>query len=502
MNLSVRLKLVYDPDRKCLKCYKHQGFIFYCEDCGGTFCNDCIVSEKTDCTYCSNCSHISVGSKCEKCGNVNHLSATKKIRKCPMCSSTKLKDVKKKIGGLTNEFIDTVNRIYNGLNHIKGFADNYSDIVNLAKQLRRERFGLYPNIETNLLHIQNQFFEITQRATELLDKVYQQIHQDSQLLSFNQNLTINKLPRIDKTLKMINTHVISYSNIINDFLEKPRLELSEIGEKLTELKDYSLQFDEASDKFEPELLELKIAVFPNMKITFPKDRKRTGILYVTNKQLYFLPYFKFIFRFRGKVKAIPISMIRDVETKSSKIFGSQLLINIPDKNQIKIKCSDAVVDRLNFTFGILFNENEGYVITDPYMMEEYRSSLNYSLLQEKVERRIKDLKQIPFTKTIPLQQFRQNDDPRRFLVQESEDVKNLKIELRAAKDTLRELIKAFNDRSITPEVYFSRREKTKHRILTLEDELKDAQRSSMGLSRLRDFVNHYTGTYTDGQPRR
>ena len=135
-------------------------------------------------------------------------------------------------------------------------------------------------------------------------------------------------------------------------------------------------------------------------------------------------------------------------------------------------------------------------------MEEYRSSLNFSLLQEKVERRIKDLKQIPFTKTTPLQQFRPSDDPRRFLVQESEEVKNLKIELRAAQDTLRELIKAFNDRSITPEVYFSRREKTKQRILSLEDEIKNAQRSNMGFSRLRDFMNFYSDTYQDSQPRR
>jgi len=115
---------------------------------------------------------------------------------------------------------------------------------------------------------------------------------------------------------------------------------------------------------------------------------------------------------------------------------------------------------------------------------------------------ILNLKQIPFTKTTPLQQFRPSDDPRRFLVQESEEVKNLKIELRAAQDTLRELIKAFNDRSITPEVYFSRREKTKQRILSLEDEIKNAQRSNMGFSRLRDFMNFYSDTYQDSQPRR
>lgn len=87
-------------------------------------------------------------------------------------------------------------------------------------------------------------------------------------------------------------------------------------------------------------------------------------------------------------------------------------------------------------------------------------------------------------------------------MQESEDVKNLRIELRAAKDTLRELIKAFNDRSITPEVYFSRREKTKQRILTLEDELKDAQRSNMSFSGIRDFKNLYSDSYQDNQPRR
>ncbi|MHA1461716.1 MAG: hypothetical protein ACTSQ0_01370 [Candidatus Heimdallarchaeota archaeon] len=475
----------YDHNRRCMKCNRRNGFLYYCEDCGGSFCNDCIVSEKTECTFCNECAHISVGSKCEKCGKTNHLTAAKRyLRKCPSCSSIRIKDIPKKIAGLSSEYIEAINIIYSGLDIIRSFASSFSEIVNQAKYLRRERFGLYPNIENNLIRIQGQFYEITQRALRLIEKAYQQISADARLLRFNQQVTIDQLPKIDRVLKSIKYNTQGYANLINDFLKEAKTELANVSELVNELEEYITYFDEVSDKFEPEMLELKIAVVPNVKVTLPDNRrKRTGTIFLTNKHLYFLPSFKFIFRFQGKIRAIPISMIREVETKQRKLFNSYLMINIPDRKLMKIHCSRTELDHLNFLFGVLFNENEGYIISDPYFIEELRTNLDYSILREKVESRIKDLKQIPFTQIVSPQQRQQNIWQRGPVVNvnaESSETKQLRIKLRAARETLSQLEKAFEDRNITPEIYFSRLEKTREKIISLEEKLKDCMRVNTG----------------------
>jgi len=492
------IKLEYDPDRKCLKCNQRQGFIYYCEECFGTFCEDCLISEKTECTYCNNCAHISIGTKCEKCGKVNDFPAIKKIRKCPMCNSSSLKDVRKKIRGLSDEFGDAVSQLAIGLEAIKAVAERYTDSVIIAKQMRRDRYGLYPKIENSLLHIQNTFFSIVQRASDVLDKVTQQIKDDSQKLNINPNISVNQLPQITQTLKTIETHALSYSNLIKDYLEELNLELDDIDKKLEELKKYSLLFDEASDKFEPEAHELKIAVFPNIKLSLPSyRRKKKGILFVTNRKIYFLPSINMGVKIRGKVKAIPIAQIRDVENKRNSLFGDQLIINFPANNKIKIKCKTEDINYLNFIFKVLFNEYDNYITTDPYLIDDFRNSLNYSTLQEKIDHRIKDLKQIPFQPIGPtIQPFSIPQS------EESEDIKQIKIRLKAAKDTLRVLIDAFNDGSITPEEYFSRRYKAKQRVLYLEEELKTAIKESMKMSNLDNLVNFYSQMRRDNQNRR
>lgn len=493
----------YDPNSKCVKCFQRSNFLYFCEYCSGTFCSDCIATEKTECTYCQYCSHISVGNKCEKCGKINQVPVARKIKLCPNCSSAKLKDINKKVSGLTSEFYEAIESINHGLLTIKNFADKYSNIVINAKQLRRERFGLYPAIENGLFRISGLFYETTQRASELLDKVCQHIYHETKTLNLRTNIPVTQLISVDKIIKTIRTHARSYTNLIEDFLEKPRNELLDIEGKIAELKNYSFLFDEVLDRFEPGSYELKIAAFPKVKMLFSNDkRKKTGALFITNKKLYFIPKYRFIFSFYGKLREISISTIRDIETKSKILFGNQIIINFPQKRKIKIKGSNIVLEQLNTLFSNLFNMSENFITNDIYTVEDYSSSLNFHNLQEKIERRIKDLKEIPFSRTFTPTETRKPWHPPRPLPRETEEVRTLRIELNAAKDTLRELIKAFNDRTISPEVYFSRREKTKQRILTLQEELTEAQKSKVGIERLNELLNYYSGNQSRQYPSR
>ena len=482
----------YDPNRKCLKCHRSDNYLFYCEDCGGTICNNCIISDKTECTFCSDCSHISPGNKCELCGKSNSISTAKKFsRKCPICSSMRIKDLSEKISGLTLEYNDAIELIGNGLSVIKRYNSRFMEITSQARHLRKERFGLYPNIENIILRTHDQLFEVTARANELLDKASSQISQDARQLKLNQSITVNMLYRIDKILKIIKAHALSYSNLIEDFMKDSNRELFEVEGYLTEMINYLEYFDNAADSFEPEPLELKIAVFPNIKIAYPDDQRiKNGTLFITNKHLYFMPIRKFIFQFKGKIKALPISRIRDVELRYRPILSTKLLVNIPDENQMRIKGSAEVLEKLNFLFGVLFNNNEGYVISDPYYLESFKSQIDLAAIREKTEKRIKDLKQIPFGF---LDRIIGPPNPYPFnpIIQDSDEIKQLQIQLKAAKDTLKQLILAFDDRSITPEIYFSRREKTKQRILTLEDELKGAMKEGLGLKNYGRFNDYY-----------
>lgn len=473
----------YDPNRRCMKCNRTQGYLYYCEDCHGTFCSDCIISEKTECSFCANCSHISVGNKCEICGKTNNLSAAKKyLRKCPLCSSIKIKDIPKKISGLTNEYTENINLLYKGFDMIRDFATDFSETLTQAKFLRRERFGLYPLIENNLIRIQGQFYEITQRASELIDRIFQQISQDARVLKFNQQITVNQLPTVDKILKLIKTHALSYSNLLKDFLSDSNHELSEVKELVKELNSYLTYFDEYSEKIETEMLELKIAVFDNIKVSFPDSKRaKNGILFITNKNLYFMRVHRFFFNLKGRVKAIPISIIKDIEITERKFFSSKLTINIPDKRNMKIKCSSEKLDNLRFLFRAIFNESEGYIISDPYILEELRTNLDFTLLRDKIDRRVKDLKQLPYLKVTHSSIW--DRGPVVNLPKEPDKIKQLRIKLRAAQDTLKQLEKAFDERSINADIYFPRLEKAQEKIFSLEEQLKDALRSYAGMRR-------------------
>ena len=493
----------YNPDLKCIKCFKRSSFIYYCEDCSGTFCRDCLVSEKTDCTFCKNCSHISIGNKCEKCGRLNHLPVARRVDKCPMCSSPKLKDMTKKIGGLPTEFYEYVEIIGQGLDSIQHFAQKFSEIVSNVKQVRRERYGLYPSVESGLMHIQKLFFETKQRASDLLDRVYEYIIRDARNLNFSRSLSIHQLTQIDKAVKVIKTHATSYANLIDDFLAKPKKELLDIEGKVAELKNYSYLFDEALEKFETEVYELKIAAFPNVKLKLPRDKRRKkGTLFITNKKLYFIPQHKIIFKFLGKVKTVPISSIKDLDLKSNLLLGNRMMLSLTERNRIKIIGAKTVLNKLKIIFSNLFHEREDFIISDPYLMEGFSTNLNFSALQEKTDKRIKDLKQAPFTKMQPTSIF--DGEPRKTnsIPRESEQIKGIRIELKAVQDTMTELIKAFENRNITPDIYFSRREKTKQKILTLEGRLKDAQKSRVGIERLSELINYYSNEQRNEYPRR
>jgi hypothetical protein len=435
-----------------------------------------------------------VGNRCELCGRANDLPISRRIKKCPSCTSTKLKDINKKVTGLTSEFYSAIESLVFGLDTIKKFADKYAKIVTEAKQLRRDRYGLYPIIESSLFRLSNNFFETTQRASELLDKVCQHIFFESKSLNLRSNIHISQLITVDKIIKNIETHARSYTNLIEDFLEKPRNELLDIEGKIAELKNYSFLFDEASDRFEPGSYELKIAAFPNVKISFSTERwRKTGTLFITNKKLYFIPLFRFLFRFYGKAREIQIASIRDVELKSKLLLGNQININLSQRRKVRIKAADSVLGQLNEIFSNLFTENDNYISNDIYSIEEYSTNLKYYNLQEKMERRIKDLKEIPFSRTTTPGISKGWQQPRP-IPRESEEIRMLRIELKAAKDTLRELIKAFNDRTISPEVYFSRREKAQQKILTIQEELMEAQKSHIGVKKLNELLDYYSQT--------
>ncbi|RLI69025.1 hypothetical protein DRO91_08235 [Candidatus Heimdallarchaeota archaeon] len=462
-----------------MKCQRKAKYIYYCEDCSGTYCFDCLITEKKECTFCKDCGYISWGKTCEKCGKQNHIPATKKILKCPMCNSTKLKEIGKKTSNLPTEFYDAIDALARSLESIQKFAHKFSELVTNIKQIRRDRFCLYPSIESGLIQIQKSFSETKYRASEILDKVSEHIYKYAKELSFNRNISIYQLSKIDKIIKMIKTHAISYCNLIDDFLSKPQKELLEIEEKIAELKNYMYLFDEVAEKFEPEVYELKVAAFPNVKLTFPGERRKKGTLFITNKRIYYLPEYHFIFRFTGKVRSLSLNEIKEAEQKKTTFFGNKMVLRLGDKEKIKLKTSEMLLEQIQTIFSYLFYERERFLITDLYFLESFNFNLDYHSLQEKIDRRINDLKQTPFTVKPENISGRDNSNLRDiFHMRENDEVKQLRIELKAAQDTLRELIKAFNDRSITPEVYFSRREKTKQKILTIEAELEEARQKN------------------------
>jgi len=63
----------------------------------------------------------------------------------------RIKDISEKISGLTLEYNDAIELIGNGLSVIKRYNSRFMEITSQARHLRKERFGLYPNIENIIL---------------------------------------------------------------------------------------------------------------------------------------------------------------------------------------------------------------------------------------------------------------------------------------------------------------------------------------------------------------
>ncbi|MEA2069932.1 MAG: hypothetical protein U9O98_01430 [Asgard group archaeon] len=466
----------HEKKYKCMKCGRVKKTLYYCDDCGGIICNDCIITKTSECSYCRDCGHFTTGNKCEKCGKTNDLTTAKKIiRKCPRCSSIKIKYLSEKISDLPEDYKATIDQLNDSLVIIKDFADSYAETVNKAKIIRREKFGLYPDIETSLIRIQNNFYDISSRSSELLEQIGKRITKDARNLTFQQNMPLENLRKTDRTIKNIQTHIQSYLNLIKDYLKNSQNELNDASSHLKELDNYSKIFDQISKKFKPKSDELKIAVIPSVRINFPDSLfTKKGTIIITNKTFYFIQ--KRFFGFRKEIKAIPLMDIIDVDTKSSRFFKSKLYINLPNGKKITLKCTDTELEKLHFLFGVVFHNNEGYVISDPYLLEELQTTLNYSNFKSKLEKHLADLKEIPYRAPSYSPKEIANMPIARSLKRGNQKIKKLQIELRALKNTKRQLDKSFNDRSITPEVYFPRLERINEKIYSLEQQIIEAKK--------------------------
>jgi hypothetical protein len=386
----------------------------------------------------------------------------------------------KKISGLQTEYTNIINLLKESLGVVGDFTHKYSTELSRAQIIRKERFGLYPTIENNLIHVQGQFYDTSQKASELLDRTYQQLKQDAEKLTIYNKITVRELPQIDRLFDMIRTHCQNYTNLLEDFLADPINELLQVQEAVDELTHYRRLFDQYEEQLKFKQYELKIAAIKPIKLGLPdKILRRKGILFLTDKNLYFIPIIRFLFEMTGKLYIIPINTVREVEIENKVLFGQRMILKLASGEKMVIKGSEKKLEKLRFLFRVLFNDNEGYMINDPFLIQELET-LDYSILRQKIDRRIKNLKVIPFHSSQHQEVERRRNImktiQRKYSSQESQLVKQLKIQLEAEKDNLEQLKQAWRDKNITPEIYFPRRRKVKERILEIESDLRDAKK--------------------------
>ncbi|MHA1436718.1 MAG: hypothetical protein ACTSPD_04015 [Promethearchaeota archaeon] len=287
--------------QSCRFCHRDVKLTYYCEECGASFCSECLHEETTDYYICQDCESknieilSSIGKKrCKQCGKENIIKISQHLRSCPKCHSHQIINIYEKKEELEQKFLELIK-------DTRSFVKPFSTVINKLYILRQKvkkardppiRCFHYPKMEAELLDL---FKLIIYLKTTLLEKIDIHFRHFSLNKEYffdiyaqpNSNIRIIEgiLENLLRNYNSINEYISGNIKTLNKNIEKLQKNLIFI-QKIHDLFFYHKRFLSLAEKEKPVYaIQAKLANGLNNQDVFKKNK---GILFITNLDLSFI----------------------------------------------------------------------------------------------------------------------------------------------------------------------------------------------------------------------
>ncbi len=331
---------------KCKSCQSNRA-THMCEDCGVVTCSDCLDSNSSEYTLCSNCHHAlgnpNFGEKfeeCPQCESENLSIGRRTVDICPRCHSSRVVLLEDRRRTLALDMRHAIMSIQYGHTKLREFTNKLVVAKRLLISLRMANFLHYRWIEEKIEGIQLELPAIKNRIASQAEITAKKMAAETKNFIDYTLWNPTQFPFIEGITNRITEMGIYYKQNVDHALEPLRSILKDVRRQLDGLDYYKGQFTTFYEHNQLAVGELPVCALPDIKVTgsdFLKNDKALGTLFLTNKRFLFIAE---IGRVRKKMETVfdfPLIYLKSIEEDGR--LRKRLVLKLK-QGDLKISCSD------------------------------------------------------------------------------------------------------------------------------------------------------------------
>lgn len=316
----------------CRFCQRNVKLAYYCEECGASFCTDCLNEEKIDFFVCQDCNSKNIEilktdrkKVCKDCESENINKITQHLKSCPKCSSPKIINVYEKKEGLEQKFLELIKLSRSFLKPVRELINELYLLRQKIKDARAPPIKCYhyPKMESELLAV----FKL---IIYLKDNLFGKINTHFRHLALNRDFFFDIYNQPNSNIRIIESILDNLSRSHDSIVKYITDNLKDIYEKIGPFQN-NLRFIEKIKKlFLPYKRFLNLAA--NEKPVYAiktklinglnsqnRFRKSRGILFITNFDLSFVHEYGILKKKQELIFKAPVDDLIKIKDKG-KLF--------------------------------------------------------------------------------------------------------------------------------------------------------------------------------------
>ncbi|MHA1805653.1 MAG: LIM domain-containing protein, partial [Promethearchaeota archaeon] len=313
----------------CRFCQKQVKETHYCEECGSSFCSECLQEERKDFFTCQECNAITMepenidGKKvCKECHSEKLLKISRVEKSCPKCHSMKIINLFEKKDSLEQKFLELITRSRELLPPLREVLEKWTLVKQKIKEARAPPIKCYhfPNMETELISLYQAFSRL---KNDVVEKLRIHFHH----LSVNEEFFFNIYAQPNSNIKIIEGILENLSRSFHSIQEYMETTIPPIIEGINS-HEKKLQFIEKIKKYFSaykrflSLAENEKAVYaiPAKLVNGNNNgqdifNKKRGMLFITNYDLSFIHEYGIIKKKQELIIKVPVNDINRIREK-------------------------------------------------------------------------------------------------------------------------------------------------------------------------------------------
>jgi len=289
-------------EQVCRFCHSvHVKLAYYCEECGSSFCSDCLHEKKVDFFICQECKSKNIKilkseneKVCKDCGGKNIVKINQRLKACPKCDSHQIINIYEKKEELEKDFLELIKNTRSFVNPLKEIIEKLYSFQSKIREVRDPPNKCYhfPKMESDLLALFKLFLYIQNTLLEKINIHFHQLNQNKEYFfdiysQPNSNITIIEgiFENLFRSYNAIDEFITTNIQTFNDSFKTFEKNLQFIAKISYYFNLYKRLIRLAEGEKPVYAIFAKLANGLNTQEKYKKDK---GILFITNYDLSFI----------------------------------------------------------------------------------------------------------------------------------------------------------------------------------------------------------------------